>query len=82
MADMIGALLRPGRFDEVVTFDSLDRELLVELLGTDADLADQLEGLPIAYVREFVARLRVLGRNAALEELAELTERVRAAASD
>ena len=81
MADMIGALLRPGRFDEVVTFDSLDRELLVELLGTDADLAERLEGLPIAYVREFVARLRVLGRKAALDELAELTERVRAATS-
>jgi hypothetical protein len=81
MADMIGALLRPGRFDEVVTFDTLDQALLVELLGTDADLADRLDGLPVAYVREFVARLRVLGRKAALDELAELTERVRAAAS-
>jgi SpoVK/Ycf46/Vps4 family AAA+-type ATPase len=72
---MIGALLRPGRFDEIVAFDRLDRELLVELLGADADLAKRLDGLPIAYVREFVARLRVLGRKAAIRELEELSAR-------
>ena len=80
-ANMLGALLRPGRFDEIVAFDTLDRGLLLELLGRDADLADRLDDLPIAYVREFVARLRVLGREAALDELAELSERVRAATS-
>ncbi len=80
-ARMLGALLRPGRFDEIVTFDKLDRGLLRELLGPDADLAGRLDDLPIAYVREFIARLRVLGRKAALRELEGLAERVRAAST-
>jgi hypothetical protein len=75
---MIEALLRPGRFDEIVTFDRLDPDLLVHLLGPDADLAPELGGLPIAYVREFVARVRVLGREKALAEL----EHLRARAAD
>lgn len=79
---MLGALLRPGRFDDIVTFDTLDRELLAELLGPHADLADRLQDLPIAYVREFIARLSVLGRDAALNELEELAARVRAAATE
>jgi hypothetical protein len=81
-ATMLGALLRPGRFDEIVVFDKLDLDLLRDLLGPDADLADRLDDLPIAYVREFIARLRVLGRTAALCELEALGERVRAASSD
>ncbi|MEM9692533.1 MAG: ATP-binding protein [Myxococcota bacterium] len=76
-SNMLGALLRPGRFDEVVTFDKLDRSLLEEMLGADADLAPRLEPLPMAYAREFVVRRDVLGRAAAEAELDSLVERAK-----
>lgn len=73
---MMGAALRPGRFDEVVRVDRLDRDLLAALLGPeDADLADAVADLPIAYVAEFVKRRGALGREQALSELSELRAR-------
>ena len=78
---MLGALRRPGRFDEVVRYERLDRALLESMLGRQADLADRLEELPMAYVREFIARVDVLGRQAAVAELAGLEERAKATSS-
>ena len=73
---MMGAALRPGRFDEVVRVDRLDRDLLAALLGPeDADLAESVADLPIAYVAEFVKRRAALGREQALAELADLRAR-------
>lgn len=73
---MMGAALRPGRFDEIIRVDKLDPEVLRRLLGdADADLLDRLAALPAAYVVEFVKRRRVLGRDVALVELDELLAR-------
>jgi hypothetical protein len=73
---MMGASLRPGRFDEVVTFDKLDPDVLRELLGADdADLFERLGSLPAAYVAEFLKRRRVLGRELAVREIGELEAR-------
>jgi len=72
---MIGAALRPGRFDEVVRFDRLDPVVLRHLLGEDGDLEARMAALPAAYVAEFVKRRRILGRVAAEAALAELEQR-------
>jgi hypothetical protein len=72
---MLGASLRPGRFDELITVDRLDPDVLRQLLGADADLFDRLAPLPAAYVAEFLKRRRVLGRDRAVAEIAELEER-------
>lgn len=72
---MLGAALRPGRFDEIVRVDRLDDDLLRDLLGHDADLFDRMSGLPVAYVAEFVKRRQALGRERALAELDELCAR-------
>lgn len=72
---LMGAALRPGRFDEVVTVDRLDPDVLRELLGEDGDLFDRLAPLPAAYVAEFLKRRRVLGRDVAVGEIAELEQR-------
>jgi hypothetical protein len=72
---MMGASLRPGRFDEVVRFDRLDPDVLRTLLGPDVDLFDRLSALPAAYVAEFLKRRQVLGRACAVEEIPDLEAR-------
>ncbi len=72
---MLGAALRPGRFDEVVIVDRLDARVRKQILGPDADLADKLSALPVAYLAEFAKRRKVLGREIALAELGELQKR-------
>jgi SpoVK/Ycf46/Vps4 family AAA+-type ATPase len=73
---MMGASLRPGRFDEVVAFERLDPDVLRQLLAADADLFDRLAPLPAAYVAEFLKRRRVLGRDRAVAEIEELESRL------
>jgi SpoVK/Ycf46/Vps4 family AAA+-type ATPase len=73
--NMMGAALRPGRFDDVVRVERLDREVLRRLLGSDEDLCERLSTLPVAYLAEFLKRRRVLGRAVALAELEELSAR-------
>jgi hypothetical protein len=72
---MMGAALRPGRFDEIHRVERLDPCVLRRLLAPDVDLFSQLESLPVAYVSEFLKRRQALGRERALAELAEITAR-------
>ena len=72
---MMGAAIRPGRFDEIIPVDRLDPCVLRTLLGSDQDLFDRLAHLPAAYVIDFLKRRRVLGRAPALADLAELEQR-------
>jgi ATPase family associated with various cellular activities (AAA) len=78
---MMGAALRPGRFDDIVKVDRLDPDVLKKLVDDDALLFDRLAPLPAAYVVEIVKRMRVLGRATALTELDELVKRSGAIAS-
>jgi hypothetical protein len=72
---MMGAALRPGRFDDIVKVDRLDPDVLKKLVENDPALFDRLAPLPAAYVVEIVKRMRVLGRATALTELDELVKR-------
>ena len=71
---MMGAALRPGRFDDIITVDRLDSDVLRKLVDDEA-LFDRLAPLPAAYVVEYVKRRRVLGRERALGELDDLVKR-------
>ncbi len=71
---MMGAALRPGRFDDIVKVDRLDPDVLAKLVNDQA-LFERLAPLPAAYVVEYVKRQRVLGREKALVELDELVKR-------
>lgn len=77
-----GAALRPGRLDELIEFKFLDPRVVVELLGEFADLVDEVEDLPAAYITEFCNRCKVLGRDVALAGLGELRERAEETSED
>jgi hypothetical protein len=72
---MMGAALRPGRFDDIVRVERLDPDVLRKLIHDDAALFERLAPLPAAYVVEIVKRMRVLGRDKAMGELDELVSR-------
>lgn len=74
---LMGAAVRPGRFDDIIRVDRLDPMVLRTLLAGDADLHERLATLPAAYVVEFATRRQVLGRERALVELDELIDRAR-----
>ena len=72
---MMGAALRPGRFDDIVKVERLDPDVLRKLIDNDTALFERLAPLPAAYVVEFAKRRRVLGKDRALGELDELVKR-------
>lgn len=78
---LMGAAVRPGRFDDIVRIDRLDPAVLETLLCDDLDLVERMAVLPAAYVVEFVKRRRILGRDVALAELDDLLGRARSVAS-
>lgn len=82
LGPLSGAASRPGRFDDILVFDTLDRQVVIDILGADADLVDKVLTLPAAYVAEFARRCRVLGRETALADLPELEERAQETAED
>ena len=79
---MLGALLRPGRFDDVQVYSGLDPRFVTNMSAGDADIAARLSKLPLAYVCEYNKRLNVLGAVAAMHELTELEERAKRCLKD
>lgn len=72
------ALLRPGRFDEIVTIDALAPLVVKEILGPKLTRSyfSKVKGWPVAYLNEFVTRSRILDKDGLKESYAELSIRV------
>jgi len=72
------AIIRPGRFDEILEIRDIDQEVILKLL--DDDLPDsirkELMKWPVAYINEFAKRKHVLGLEQALNEVSELKHRI------
>ena len=72
------ALLRPGRFDEILTVDKLGEDLYRKLLPDAPDkvvTALIRDKVPIAYVVELQKRVEVLGYEGAAKEMKDLLDR-------
>lgn len=70
------ALMRPGRFDEVVEVKKLEGPGIDALYGEfPEELRPRIECLPIAYINELKIRADVLGIELALQEIEELEQR-------
>lgn len=72
------ALLRPGRFSEVLTLEKLDDDLYEKMLpDAPKKIIDELKRkkVPICYVEELKKRVDVLGYEAASKEMDELLQR-------
>jgi len=72
------AILRPGRFDELVQIKQMDEDVVRSILGNEhmADF-ELLKDWPIAFIQEYVKRLRFMNPNEARESVKELAKRVK-----
>jgi SpoVK/Ycf46/Vps4 family AAA+-type ATPase len=71
------ALIRPGRFDELIEITKLDPAAIHKVLGPECmDSYEAVKNWPVAFINEFVLRRKVLGKEKALEALDELAKRV------
>lgn len=71
------AARRPGRFDEVYSITTADKSIIDALLAgiPKGDARKLAEGLPAAFIDEFVRRAKVLGPDIAAREVEALAER-------
>lgn len=70
------AMLRPGRFDEIETIETIDEEIVEKMLeGCSPAEIKKLIKLPIAYIAEISKRAKVLGIKEAISEVDLLLSR-------
>lgn len=71
------ALLRPGRFDELVLVKRMDEAVIKNVLGeSNFDVFDQVKDWPIAFIQEFIMRRRFMNKDDAMKSIKELASRV------
>lgn len=71
------AMLRPGRFDELIEFKHLEPEVIKAELGADnVHLFDEVKHWPIVYIQELVIRRKFMEEKDAIASMKELQARV------
>ncbi len=71
------AILRPGRFDELVQIKLMDEDVVKKILGEKLEEHFELvKEWPIAFIQEYVKRLRFMNPEEAEKSVRELAHRV------
>lgn len=72
------AILRPGRFDELIEVKQMDEEIVKKILGeTMADAFEVVKDWPIAFVQEYTKRRMFMTPEEAEDSTRELAQRVK-----
>lgn len=72
------AILRPGRFDELLQIKQMDEEVIRSILGEySQDAFDTVKDWPIAFVQEYVKRRKFMSAKEAEDSTRELAHRVK-----
>ena len=72
------AILRPGRFDELLQIKQMDDDVVRAVLGDEHAFAyDTVKDWPIAFIQEYVKRLRFMNPEEAAASVKELAQRVK-----
>lgn len=74
--DIDEAVLRPGRFDEIIFVDRLDENIVAEMLGDDVGVLELVKTWPIAFILEFLKRRKFMESEEAIKSTKELAVRV------
>lgn len=71
------ALLRPGRFDEIIEINNLEPEVIRKMVGDDEELFKKVKNFPAAFIGELMKRIKTKGRAQALANMQDLTARLK-----
>lgn len=71
------ALLRPGRFDELVFVERMDENVVKYVLGKFVDGYEFVKNWPIAFIHEYVKRRTFMSFEEAQSSMIELADRVK-----
>lgn len=72
------AILRPGRFDELLQVKQMDDDVVRAVLGEEHAFAyETVKDWPIAFIQEYVKRLRFMNPEEAAASVKELAHRVK-----
>lgn len=71
------ATIRPGRFDELIEVKHIDKTAVLTLLTPYEHHYDLVKDWPIAWVQEFKKRIMFYGEKEAIEDISELTNRLK-----
>lgn len=76
--DLDEAILRPGRFDELLQIKQMDDDVVRAVLGNEHAFAyETVKDWPIAFIQEYVKRLRFMNPEEAAASVKELAQRVK-----
>lgn len=72
------AVIRPGRFDDIIPLTTIDKDIQDKLIGPDVprDVANKLRKMPVAYIADFHKRKEVLGVEEAIKGVEDLQDRI------
>jgi hypothetical protein len=70
------AILRPGRFDELIYVDHMEEPVIRHMLGEYQDAYETIKEWPIAFIEEYVIRRRFMSKAETETSLQELISRV------
>lgn len=76
VSNLDNALIRPGRFDQAIEVKSLDAEVIMSLVNEDKELFELTKDFPVAYIKELMKRVEVLGKDVALKSIDDIIIRV------
>lgn len=72
------AILRPGRFDELVCIKQMDADVVRSVLGPEMqDAFDLVKDWPVAFIQEYAKRRRFMTKEEAIQSTEELVARVK-----
>ncbi len=74
--DLDEAILRPGRFDELILVNEMDEAVVKNILGEYVDGFDDVKSWPVAFIEEYVKRRMFLDKSQAINSMRELAHRV------
>jgi len=77
MNSLDDALLRPGRFDELMLVERMDEGVVKKTLGQYVDGFDLVKNWPIAFIQEYCKRRRFMDLDEAANAMIELSSRVK-----
>lgn len=72
------AILRPGRFDKIVEINKLEESVVLEMVDNDIEIFNIVKDYPIAYINEFIKRIKLFGKEKALSSFDDIKIRGRA----